>query len=101
MFKIGEFSKLCGLSVDTLYHYEKLKILVPITVDKLTGYRYYDASQMMTVNKIIGKTMDTLFEWLKCNNYLADGAVREIYHKGEWATDNPDEYISELQIPIK
>ncbi len=281
MFKIGEFSKLCGLSVDTLYHYEKLKILVPITVDELTGYRYYDASQMMTVNKIlalkdagfaleevknimndnvsvpmliemleskavflettlsneynrlerlhtnifliknggisqmneisikkvepihvasirkvfdkndfnenlkkmwpsvneyidkkgvkrtipclmlyhsgrwdlrqlnvmydeqnldvevaepitksfegneevhvyelprvekmacivhngpfstIGKTMDTLFEWLKCNNYLADGAVREIYHKGEWATDNPDEYITELQIPIK
>lgn len=281
MFKIGEFSKLCGLSVDTLYHYEKLKILVPITVDKLTGYRYDDASQMMTVNKIlalkdagfvleevanimnddisvpmlikmleskavllettlyneynrlerlhtnifliknggilqmneisikkvepilvasirkvfdkndfdenlekmwpsvneyidkkgvkrtipclmlyhsgwwdlrqlnvmydeqnldvevaepitksfegneevnvyelprvekmasivhngpfstIGKAIDTLFEWLKYNNYLADGAVREIYHKGEWATDNPDEYITELQIPIK
>ncbi|WP_349674657.1 GyrI-like domain-containing protein [Lacrimispora sp.] len=281
MFKIGEFSKLCGLSVDTLYHYEKLKILVPITVDKLTGYRYYDASQMMTVNKIlalkdagfvleeidnimngdvsvpmliemleskavflettlsneynrlerlhtnifliknggisqmneisikrvepilvasirkvfdkeefnenlekmwtsvneyidkkgvkrtipclmlynsgwwdlrqlnvmydeknldvevaepitksfegnkevhvyelprvekmacivhngpfstIDKTIDTLFEWLKNNNYVADGAVREIYHKGEWATDNPDEYITELQIPIK
>lgn len=281
MFKIGEFSKLCGLSVDTLYHYEKLKILVPITVDKLTGYRYYDASQMMTVNKIlalkdagfaleevdnimngdvsvpmliemleskavflettlsneynrlerlhtnifliknggisqmneisikkvepilvasirkvfdkeefnenlekmwmsvneyidkkgvkrtipclmlynsgwwdlqqlnvkydeqnldvevaepitkafegnkevhvyelprvekmacivhngpfstIGETIDTLFEWLKNNNYLADGAIREIYHKGEWATDNPDEYITEIQIPIK
>lgn len=281
MFKIGEFSKLCGLSVDTLCHYEKLKILVPITVDKLTGYRYYDASQMVTVNKIlalkdagfvleevanllnddisvsmliemleskavllentlsneynrlerlhtnifliknggisqmneisikkvepilvasmrkvfdkkdfdknleemwptvneyidkkgvkrtipclmlyhsgwwdlrqwnvmydeqsldvevaepitrsfegdeevnvyelprvekmacivhigpfstIGKTIDTLFEWLKHNDYLADGAVREIYHKGEWATDNPDEYVTELQIPIK
>ena len=281
MFKIGEFSKLCGLSADTLYHYEKLKILVPLTVDKLTGYRYYDASQMVTVNKIlalkdagfvleeianilndsisvpvliemleskavllettlsneynrlerlhtsifliknggishmneisikkvepilvasirkvfdkkdfdenldkmwptvneyidkkgvkrtipclmlyhsgwwdlqqwnvmydeqnldvevaepitksfegneevnvyelprvekmacivhngpfstIGKTIDTLFEWLKHNNYIADGAIREIYHKGEWATENPDEYITELQIPIK
>ncbi|MBA9086570.1 DNA-binding transcriptional MerR regulator [Fontibacillus solani] len=53
MFRIGEFSKLCGLSADTLYHYEKLKILVPKTVDKFTSYRYYDASQLVTVNKIL------------------------------------------------
>ncbi len=281
MFRIGEFSKLCGLSADTLYHYEKLKILVPKTVDKFTGYRYYDASQLVTVNKIlalkdagfsleeiadvlnkgisvpmliemlenkavllettlsneynrlerlhtnifliknggiaqmneisikkvepslvasvrkvfakkgfnenlekmwptvneyidkkgvkrtipclmlyhsgwwnleqwnvmydeqnldvevaepvtksfegngevnvyelprvekmacivhngpfstISKTCDTLFEWMKQNNYLADCPIREIYHKGEWATNNPDEYITEMQIPIK
>ena len=53
MFRIGEFSKLCGLSADTLYHYEKLKILIPMSVDKFTGYRYYDASQIVTVNKIL------------------------------------------------
>lgn len=49
----------------------------------------------------ISKTSDTLFEWIKQNNYLADGPVREIYHKGEWATENPDEYITEMQVPIK
>lgn len=48
----------------------------------------------------IGKTFDTLFEWIRQNNYLADGPVREIYHKGDWVTDNPEEYITELQIPI-
>ncbi len=281
MFKIGEFSKLCGLSVDTLYHYEKLKILIPLSIDKFTGYRHYDASQLVTVNKIlalkdagfsldeiahvlknnvsvtlllemleskaksletalsdeysrlerlhtnifmiknggipqmneisikkvepiliasirkiipkkefdenldkmwpavnryieeqgvkrtipclmlyhsgwwdlkqcnimyddhnldvevsepvtksftgndevqvyelplvekmacivhhgsfstISKTFDMLFEWMKQNSYQADGPVREIYHKGEWATNNPDEYITELQVPIK
>ena len=281
MFRIGEFSKLCGLSADTLYHYEKLKILVPMAVDKFTNYRYYDASQLVSVNKIlalkdagfsleevanilndgisvsmllemleskaallettlsnesnrlerlhtnifliknggiaqmneisikrvepilvasvrrvfpkkdfdknldemwpvandyidkmgvkrtipclmlyhsgwwnlkeqnimyneenldvevaepvtksfdsnekvkvyelpkvekmaciihngpfstIGKTCDMLFEWMKQNNYLADGTIREIYHNGEWATDNPDEYITEMQIPIQ
>lgn len=281
MFRIGEFSKLCGLSADTLYHYENQKILIPMTVDKFTGYRYYDASQIVTVNKIlalkdagfslieisnlikdetpvrlllemlenkaqllettleeeynrlerlhtnifliknggipqmneiiiktvepilvastrkvftknsfdenlelmwptvnnyinekgikrtipclmlyhsgwwdlkqlniiyneqtldvevvepvtkffegngevqvyelpkiekmacivhngsfstIGKTFDTLFEWIRQNNYLTDGPVREIYHKGDWVTDNPEEYITELQIPIK
>ncbi|BCN28993.1 MerR family transcriptional regulator [Anaeromicropila herbilytica] len=281
MFRIGEFSKLCGLSADTLYHYEKQKILIPMSIDKFTGYRYYDASQIVTVNKIlalkdagfslieisnllkdetpvrlllemlenkaqllastleeeynrlerlhtnifliknggipqmneiiiktvepilvastrkvfaknsfdenleqmwptvnnyinekgikrtipclmlyhsgwwdlkqlniiydeqtldvevvepvtkyvegngevqvyelpkiekmacivhhgpfstIGKTFDTLFEWIRQNNYVADGPIREIYHKGDWVTDNPNEYITELQIPIK
>lgn len=281
MLRIGEFSKLCGLSADTLYHYEKLKILMPMSVDKCTGYRYYDASQLVTVNKIlalkdagfsldeiarilkddisvplliemlenkalileaslseeynrlerlhtnifliknggipqmseiiikqvepiliasirkaipkndfdenlvkmwpavnqyidennvkrttpclmlyhsgwwdlgqwnimydeqtldvevaepvtkffegngevqvyeleriekmacivhngsfstIGKTCDLLFEWLKQNNYHANGPIREIYHKGDWVTDNPEEYITEMQIPIK
>ncbi len=281
MFRIGEFSKLCGLSADTLYHYEKQELLIPIAVDKFTGYRYYDASQIITVNKIlalkdagfslieisnlikdnspvqlllemleskaqvlettlaeeynrlerlhtnifliknggiphmneiiiktvepilvastrkvfaknefdenlkkmwpivnnyinkqdvkrtipclmlyhsgwwdmkqwninydeqtldvevvepvtklfegnedvqvyklpriekmacivhhgdfstIGKTFDTLFDWIRHNNYLANGPIREIYHKGDWATDNPNEYITEIQIPIK
>ncbi len=281
MFRIGEFSKLCGLSADTLYHYEKQKILIPMSVDSFTGYRYYDASQIVTVNKIlalkdagfslveisnllknetslqlllemledkaqllesslkeeqnrlerlhtnifliknggipqmneitiktvepflvasirkvfaktgfdenldqmwtqvnnyinendtkrtipclmlyhsgwwdmkecnltydeqfldvevvepvtkffegneevkvyefpkvekmasivhhgpfstIGQTFDTLFEWMQQNNYTSDGPIREIYHKGEWATDDPNEYITELQIPIK
>ena len=281
MFRIGEFSKLCGLSTDTLYHYEKLKILVPMSIDKFNGYRYYDASQLVLVNKIlalkdanfsleeiasilkndisipqliemlenkarlleaslqseynrlerlhtnifliknggipymneitikkvapilvasmrkvfpkedfdvnlenmwpavnkyidakgikrtipclmlyhsgwwdmkllnimydsqnldvevaepvtrsfegndevkiyelpktekmacvvhngpfstINKKFDMLFEWMKQNNYSADGSIREIYHKGDWVTNNPEEYITELQIPIK
>ncbi len=53
MFRIGEFSKLSGLSIDTLYHYDKMKILEPAKVDSLTGYRYYEAAQLLTVNKIM------------------------------------------------
>ncbi len=53
MFRIGEFSKLCGLSIDTLYHYEKMKILKPTKLDQFTGYRYYEAGQLVTVNKIM------------------------------------------------
>jgi len=279
MLKIGEFSKLSGLSVDTLYHYEKMKILVPYEIDKFSGYRNYNASQLVTVNKLLAlkdagfslqeiaefiynnppvssllKTLEekallleselndelsrlerlhtnifliknggipltnditikqvepilaatvrktfnkekfdseldimwadlnqyikkkggkrtipcmmiyhkgwvdlsswietgiqpldvevvepiiktfagsssvnvytipavkvaciihkgsfstinsaneALFKWIKKNNYAAGGAMREIYHKGEWATDNPDEYITELQIPLR
>ena len=53
MLRIGEFSKLSGLSADTLYHYEKLKILVPVSVDDSTGYRSYDSVQLLMVNKIM------------------------------------------------
>ncbi len=53
MFRIGEFSKLCGLSIDTLYHYDKMRILEPARVDSSTGYRYYEASQLVMVNKIM------------------------------------------------
>jgi len=53
MFRIGEFSKLSGLSIDTLYHYEKMKLLIPSQTDKFTGYRYYEAKKLVTVNKIL------------------------------------------------
>ncbi len=275
MFRIGEFSKLCGLSVDTLYHYEKMKVLAPAHVDQFTGYRYYEAEQLVTVNKVLalkdagfaleeiakilssdlnttslinmleknallleealtnehnrlvrlhtnifliknggipqmneitikkvepiliasirkafhksefdneletmwadvnqyidvkggkrtipcmmlyhtgwwdmddtgildvevvepitkafqgsenvfvyelpsiekmvcivhkgpfstmGKTCDALFAWIKQNGYKIGGAIREIYHKGDWVTDNQEEYITEMQVPIE
>lgn len=53
MIKIGEFSKMSGLSIDTLYHYEKMKIIIPDEIDKSTGYRSYDASQLIAVNKLL------------------------------------------------
>ncbi|HKL80555.1 MAG TPA: MerR family transcriptional regulator [Mobilitalea sp.] len=53
MFRIGEFSKLSGLSIDTLYHYEKMRLLVPSHIDNFSSYRYYEAQQLVTVNKIM------------------------------------------------
>lgn len=44
--KIGEFSKLCFVTVKTLRHYEKMGLLMPHEVDEWTGYRYYDVSQI-------------------------------------------------------
>lgn len=49
----------------------------------------------------IAQTSDALFQWMQQNHYDADGPMREIYHKGDWATDCPEEYVTELQIPIR
>ena len=52
MLQIGEFSKVCQVSVKTLHHYDKIGLLVPAEVDRLTGYRYYRVEQIDTMNYI-------------------------------------------------
>ena len=71
MFRIGEFSKSCGLSVDTLYHYEQKGILPPAFIDSATGYRYYDAAQLVSVNKILA-LKDTGFSLSEIPTFLED-----------------------------
>lgn len=46
MYKIGELSKLCNMSVKALRYYDSEKLLVPDRIDKFTGYRYYSASKL-------------------------------------------------------
>ena len=46
MLKIGEFSKLSHLTVKALRFYEKEGILMPASIDKWTGYRFYETSQL-------------------------------------------------------
>ena len=52
MLQIGEFSKICQVSVKTLRHYDKLGLLIPAKIDHLTGYRYYQIEQIDTMNYI-------------------------------------------------
>ncbi|WP_195269073.1 MerR family transcriptional regulator [Eubacterium sp. 1001713B170207_170306_E7] len=53
MLKIGEFSKLCYVSVRMLRHFEEMGLLLPERVDPFTGYRYYTAAQLTTVSTIV------------------------------------------------
>lgn len=52
MFKIGEFSKLCKLTIKALRFYEKEGLLIPAYVDEWSGYRFYEASQLETAAAI-------------------------------------------------
>jgi DNA-binding transcriptional MerR regulator len=53
MIKIGDFARLCQVSVVTLRHYDELGLLKPISVDSWTGYRYYSVSQLPRLNRIL------------------------------------------------
>lgn len=52
MLQIGEFSRICQVSVKTLHHYGRIGLLVPAEVDHITGYRYYRTEQIDTMNYI-------------------------------------------------
>jgi DNA-binding transcriptional MerR regulator/predicted transcriptional regulator YdeE len=53
MLKIGEFSKLVQVSVPTLRYYDQVGLLKPVEVDRSTGYRYYSASQLPRLHRIL------------------------------------------------
>jgi DNA-binding transcriptional MerR regulator len=42
LYSIGEFSKITGLSIKAIHLYHEKELLVPNSVDRETGYRYYD-----------------------------------------------------------
>jgi len=53
VFKIGDFSRLSLVSVKALRYYDELGLLKPARVDEFTGYRYYSASQLTRLNRIL------------------------------------------------
>jgi len=46
LFSIGEFSKVCGLTIKALRLYDEQGLLKPAMVDPQTAYRYYDLRQV-------------------------------------------------------
>lgn len=53
MFAIGEFARHGRVSVRMLRHYDAIGLLEPLCVDPATGYRFYDASQLSALNRLV------------------------------------------------
>ncbi len=53
MLRIGEFSRLSLVSVKALRYYDERGLLKPARVDPSTGYRFYSASQLTRLNRIL------------------------------------------------
>lgn len=52
MLKIGEFSKLCRVTVKTLRYYDEIDLLKPDTIDPDNGYRFYRPEKLAAVSEI-------------------------------------------------
>lgn len=69
MFRIGDFSRLARVTIRTLHHYDEAALLQPAHVDDQTGYRYYTAAQLETLQRILllkdlGFSLDDIRELL-------------------------------------
>jgi len=53
MIRIGDFSKLSRVSVKTLRYYDEMGLIKPVSVDRFTGYRLYEYSQLSVLNRIL------------------------------------------------
>jgi DNA-binding transcriptional MerR regulator len=53
MFSIGEFARHGRVSVRMLRHYDAIGLLRPATVDPVSGYRFYQASQLAELNRVV------------------------------------------------
>lgn len=53
LYRIGEFSKICRLTVKTLRYYDQVGLLRPASVDDETGYRYYTSEQLSVTHRIL------------------------------------------------
>jgi DNA-binding transcriptional MerR regulator len=53
MLRIGDFSRLARVTIKTLHHYDEAGLMRPAHVDAQTGYRYYTAAQLETLQRIL------------------------------------------------
>lgn len=78
MISIGQFSKICSVSVKTLRYYDKVGLLKPARVDEWTGYRYYHENQlkdMLTINRL--KRYG--FSLIEIKMFLSSGNKRALF----------------------
>lgn len=107
-FEIGEFSKLCQVTVKTLRHYEEIGLLIPFEVDEWTGYRYYDIGQLRQMTRIVylkrlGFSLEEiaeLYAYAEANGYEVSGRPRFCYMDGIWNKVSVDEWLTEIQLPV-
>ena len=52
LLPIGRFSRLSGLTVKALRHYDEIGLLEPTRIDESTGYRYYALEQLREADAI-------------------------------------------------
>ena len=93
MYAIGDFARLGRVSVRMLRHYDEIDLLRPAHVDRATGYRWYEAPQLMRLGRIVayrelGFGLDQIRELL-----VADVAAQRTL-----LTDRREQVLAERQL---
>lgn len=101
MFRVGEFSNLSKISVKMLRHYDEIGLLIPSSIDDVTGYRYYSAAKLMEAQKIVSlKAMGFRLQEIK--TILQEKRVGEdLLSNLQIKKEEHEKALKDLQIRIK
>lgn len=112
---LAECKTKIGLPCFVLYHDSQVEDGVDVEVaepllasatpsDHVKVYTLPGAQMASTVHHgsfmTIRNAYTALTDWIDHGGYRLAGPHRELYLKGEWATDHPEEYVTEIQFPI-
>lgn len=75
MLTIGQFSKICMVTIKALRHYDKIGLIKPYEVNKENGYRFYSENQiptMLLISKLkyYGFSLADIKDILACESTL-------------------------------
>ena len=106
MYQIGEFSKICQVTVKTLRYYDRIGILKPSEVDRFTGYRYYDRVQlerMLFIQKLkrYGFSLEEIQPLLSCDNDTFCQTLRQQREKLKWQQMELGMILQELTLHLQ
>lgn len=101
MFRVGEFSRIASVTIETLRHYDAIDLFKPAKVDSFTGYRYYKANQLQIIHQILAlkdvglsldeiksilhenPTTEQLRDMLKAQLALAEDTIKDAERRRE------------------
>ncbi|TAA47902.1 Zn(2+)-responsive transcriptional regulator [Corallincola spongiicola] len=101
MYKIGELSRLTGVSNDTLRYYEKMELILP--ADRTAaGYRLYEPAALERLRfiqraKMVGFTLDGIKELLSLRLDKAHHSCAEVKQMTEDKLSETEQKITELR----
>lgn len=98
LLRIGEFSKLTGVSIRTLRYYDDIDLFKPSEIDLFTNYRYYSEEQIEDLElihklKSVGFSLEEIKQnWNHFTNEIMIQKKKELQEK----LDDVNQSIKEI-----
>ena len=102
LMPIGRFSRLTGVGVKALRHYDEVGLLAPAAVDDETGYRFYSADQVDRAEAIrLLRRLDMPLEEIRSTLAAGDPATLRaalVSHQRQIATRDAELRASRVRL---
>lgn len=115
-YTIGEMSKLSNLPIQTLRYYDQIDLFKPIHIDPNSNYRYYDDSQLhsldlikalryleiplATIRQVLDYTLDELETFLADQETVIDSKIKRLQDVQSILLKTKKQISNQLSIPV-